>query len=294
MATVFVDETYLEDIADAIRSKNSTQNTYKPSQMADAIIALPTGGITPTGTISITSNNTYDVTQYASAEVDVPQSGITPTGTISITSNNTYDVTQYASAEVNVPQGITPTGTKSITANGTGIDVADYAYADVAVPNTYAAGDEGKVVSNGALVAQTSDTVTENDTYDTTLINSLTVNVSGGGGSTLPKTGSVTPASRTTSVSFDVGITDTIKHVLIIPTETPLKSGGKTVVAIIANAESSYYKYIGCTTNNAGSSLLTPATSTSSTCFTQSGSTITVTPTSAGYFESISYTWFAW
>ena len=78
--------------------------------------------------------------------------------------------------------GITPTGTKSITENGTGIDVASYAYVDVAVPNTYAAGDEGKVVSNGALVSQTSDTVTENDTYDTTLINSLTVNVSGGSG----------------------------------------------------------------------------------------------------------------
>lgn len=78
--------------------------------------------------------------------------------------------------------GITPTGTKSITANGTGIDVYNYQYADVAVPNSYSSSDEGKVVSNGALVAQTSDTVTSNDTYDTTLINSLTVNVSGGGG----------------------------------------------------------------------------------------------------------------
>lgn len=78
--------------------------------------------------------------------------------------------------------GITPTGTKTITANGTSIDVYSYQYADVAVPNSYSASDEGKVVSNGALVAQTSDTVTANDTYDTTLINSLTVNVSGGGG----------------------------------------------------------------------------------------------------------------
>ena len=81
--------------------------------------------------------------------------------------------------------GITPTGTKQITANGIGIDVAQYASADVAVPNTYVAADEGKVVSNGALVAQGSDTVTANDTYDTTLINSLTVNVSGGGGGAL-------------------------------------------------------------------------------------------------------------
>ena len=82
--------------------------------------------------------------------------------------------------------GITPTGTKqiNIASNGTMTeDVTDYASAEinVNVPNSYSASDEGKVVSNGALVAQTSDTVTANDTYDTTLINSLTVNVSGGG-----------------------------------------------------------------------------------------------------------------
>lgn len=79
-----------------------------------------------------------------------------------------------------------PSGTKniSITANGvTTEDVTNYASAQITanVPNTYSAGDEGKVVSNGALVAQGSDTVTQNDTYDTTLISSLTVNVSGGG-----------------------------------------------------------------------------------------------------------------
>ena len=119
MAVVTISDSILTDIADAIRSKNGTENTYKPSQMPDAIEAISGGGITPTGT-------------------------------------------------------------KEITSNGTGIDVASYAYADVAVPNSYSAGDEGKVVSNGALVAQTSDTVTTNDTYNTTLINSLTVNVSGG------------------------------------------------------------------------------------------------------------------
>lgn len=72
---------------------------------------------------------------------------------------------------------------KSISANGTYTAPAGKAYSPVAVnvPNSYAASDEGKVVSNGALVSQTSDTVTANDTYDTTLINSLTVNVSGGG-----------------------------------------------------------------------------------------------------------------
>lgn len=73
-------------------------------------------------------------------------------------------------------------GTKQINANGSDIDVTDYESVDVSVPNSYTASDEGKVVSNGALVAQGSQTITENGTYDTTLVDDVTVNVSGGGG----------------------------------------------------------------------------------------------------------------
>ena len=55
-----------------------------------------------------------------------------------------------------------------------------YSQVNVNVPNTYSAGDEGKVVSNGALVSQASQTYTTNGTFDTTAINSVTVNVAGG------------------------------------------------------------------------------------------------------------------
>lgn len=106
----------------------------------------------------------------------------------------TYKPGEMATAIGAIP---TPTGTKQITANGTGIDVAQYASADVAVPNTYAAADEGKVVSNGALVAQGSDTVTQNGTVDTTLIKSLLVNVSGGGSGMT--SGTYTPTARPTA-----------------------------------------------------------------------------------------------
>lgn len=44
MSQVLVTEDYLEDIADAIRAKNGLLAQYKPSQMAAAIEAIPTGG----------------------------------------------------------------------------------------------------------------------------------------------------------------------------------------------------------------------------------------------------------
>lgn len=146
--------------------------------------------LTPTEvTTLLGSNNVWadsgDIAVWYKADVYLTEGGITPTGTksISITSNGTTteNVTNYASASIttNVPASAVDTGTKSISSNGTH-DVIGYASASVAVPNSYSASDEGKVVSNGALVAQSSDTVTANDTYDTTLINSLTVNVSGG------------------------------------------------------------------------------------------------------------------
>ena len=116
MSRVTVNETYLSDIADAIRSKNGTENTYTPAEMADAIEAISGGGITPTGTkqISITSNGTTteDVTNYASAEitVTVPTGGGSTLGTKSITANGTYNASSdsldgYSSVTVNVQGG---------------------------------------------------------------------------------------------------------------------------------------------------------------------------------------------
>lgn len=72
---------------------------------------------------------------------------------------------------------------KNIDANGTynaSSDSADgYKKVVVDVPNTYAAGDDGKVVSNGALVSQGSASYTSNGTYDTTLVDEVEVAVSG-------------------------------------------------------------------------------------------------------------------
>lgn len=127
MSQVLVTESYLDDIADAIREKNGSEDTYTPAQMAGAIEDIHTADEVVLVSKSVNANGTYN------------------------------------------PASDSADGYSGVTVN---------------VPNSYAAGDEGKVVSNGALVAQSarSSDITENGTYDTTLNNEVTVDVSGGGG----------------------------------------------------------------------------------------------------------------
>lgn len=58
MARVLITDTYLSDIAGAIRGKLGVQTTYTPPQMAGAIASIPTGGTPVLQSKTVTENGT--------------------------------------------------------------------------------------------------------------------------------------------------------------------------------------------------------------------------------------------
>ena len=200
MTKVLVTESYLSDIADSIRSKTGSSATYTPAEMSDAIDGISSsGGITPSGTKTITTNGSHDVTAYATASVSVPASAV-DSGSVSISSNGTHDVVGYATASVSVPASAVDSGSVSISSNGNH-DVIGYATASVSVPAS--AVDSGSVTlttngthsvvgyasavvdvptSGGGITPTGTISISSNGTYDVTNYASASVSVSSGGG----------------------------------------------------------------------------------------------------------------
>ncbi|MBR3056135.1 Ig-like domain-containing protein [Candidatus Saccharibacteria bacterium] len=71
MGNVLVNKASLDDIADAIRDKNGTQNTYTPAQMAGAITALPTG-ISDVESVAITNKSAFENLSFSGTYLTIP------------------------------------------------------------------------------------------------------------------------------------------------------------------------------------------------------------------------------
>ena len=128
MSRALITESYLTGIANAIRAKLGVQDTYTPPQMAAAIESIPTGGITPTGTVNISQNGTHDVTEYASANVNVQPNLQSKTATQNgtVVPDQGYD--GLSSVVVNVSGGgVTPESVLSgtMTQNENGINFSE-------------------------------------------------------------------------------------------------------------------------------------------------------------------------
>lgn len=218
---------------------------------------------------TITANGTYDPEDddlggYSEVVVSVPNSySVSDEGKVvssgalvsqtsaTYTTNDTYDTTLIDSVTVNVSGSSPSLGTKVITANDTYYAQDDnydgYSQVSVSVANSYSASDEGKVVSNGALVSQSSDTVTQNGTVDTTLINSLLVNVSGGDGGK-SQTGTFT-GTGTNSVTISCTFIPDLIYVRGNTTQANNIVGCNTVIIIRDTCAISRYDSSSSNTN---------------------------------------------
>ena len=135
--TVYTNNKYYQDIADAIREKNGTENTYTPAQMAPAIRKLA-GGETPGETINnqnktvtptesqqlVTADNGYTglgtvtVNPISSTYVGT---GVTRQGATTITPSDSPQIAVAADTYVTAPVEIEEVPTEEITATANGI-----------------------------------------------------------------------------------------------------------------------------------------------------------------------------
>ena len=129
-------------------------------------------------------------------------------------------------------------GEKTITQNGI-YDAEDdwlggYSSVNVNVPNSYSVSDEGKVVSNGTLVSQNPATYTLNGTYDTTLVNNVTINVSG----------SITPTgTKQFNITENGIITDDVTNYANVEITTNVQNGLPYNILLISSLFNSKYQH---------------------------------------------------
>lgn len=249
MAKVTITEQYLEDIADAIRSKSSSSTTYTPSQMAAAILAIPTGSTVNNQNKAVTPNETEQSITF--------DSGYTGLGTVTVGAiSSTY-----------VGSGIARNDSSDLIVSAPHVGVPAGYYAEEAIGSINIGSATGPISLSGssATVSTGTNTITLTKTGITT-----TPTVSAG------------YVSRATSSTATVALT---ASVAVNPTPT---ASGKTVTipAGYYTAQTTKDVSTGSATAPASISGSSASVSTGTNTITLS-KTISVTPTvSAGYISS--------
>lgn len=317
-----ITESYLEDIADAIREKKGVSTTYYPSQMAEAISTI-VGGTPVINSLNVTpstSQQTFDsssIDRYKPVTVDAMPSMTLPTSAAaSATTGYASKATISKSTSdqyINIPTGYNAAGAyykiDAVPNGATGTpsaskgSVSNHSITVIpSVTNTtgYITGGTetgaGVTVSANELVSGTLS-ITNNGTKDVTNYASVDVNV---GSSINNQDKSVTPTESEQSITADSGytglgtitvnaISDTyVGSRIVRRSSTDLTTSGATVSVPAGYYSEAASKAIASGSTTAPASISgTAATVSTGTNTLTLNKTVSVTPTvSAGYISS--------